>query len=231
MHKQLFYLILLGSILTTSVVLGAVRDKGGDNMALGAYTGGGMSFVAGNGYEQYNDNLGYYDQKPKFSGEGGAYFDYYFRPAVGIETGMGFIGKGIRFVDGDDYNLSRIVYFEVPVLAKLDIFNFRMAAGLAFWFAVSGKTEYKNGPTTTTTDWEEYQWDWVHRVNLGPKVYMGYAIPVGPVFLVPHVTFRMHLINDLNRDEVLKDFSMANEDELKMRFITVNFDLAVEYTF
>ncbi|MBN2342259.1 MAG: PorT family protein [Deltaproteobacteria bacterium] len=230
MKKHIVLTALLAILLSAGAVNAALRDKGGDNMAVGAYLGSGFSFVAGEGYEETSlwDRS---DRTGKYSGEGGLYFNYYFTPIVGLEVGIGFMSNGIRFQGDNVTERVRIIHMELPVLAKFDIHNFRLAAGLAFWFALSGETKLEGGNTTTTTDWEDDEWAYVHRVNFGPKLYAGYAIPVGPLFLVPSLSFRVHLVNDMNRKEIDEDYPLVDEDALDFRFINLHFNFAVEYTF
>jgi hypothetical protein len=44
--------------------------------------------------------------------------------------------------------------------------------------------------------WDGDDWDHFRRFNFGLKLVLGYAIPIGPVSLVPGFCWSMHLINE-----------------------------------
>jgi hypothetical protein len=227
--------ILLFMLGGSTITLAQSTPQNNAKWTVGAYGGGGLSFVSGNGYETMI-SLIEQDHQLKFSAAGGAYADYFFNKTFGLEMGAGVVGNGIRFTDGEaDYAL-RIRYLEFPVLVKARISYFRLAVGLAVWVGVSGESEYYEG-SRDITKWNDDDWQNFHRVNVGPLVMAGMAIPAGPLSVVPSVTFRAHLINDINSDALMDDDEFigmhptVNEDELKMRFFSVHLNCAVEYSF
>ena len=225
----------ISAIVATVVVLGLNTAVGqqrivvtGNRMVVGGYFSSGFSFVAGDGYE---DLSGWPrgDRKAKWAGDGGAYFDFFFTDLIGIEAGLGFRNKGIRFRDGDVGEKSSIVYMEIPVMAKLTFKGFQAALGLAFLVGLSGKTTTWNEDVDVKDRWDGDDWQYFHRVNLGPKLVVGYAIPVGPIYIVPGMSWSMHFINDLNNDEI-EDLPLVPDDpEYRMRAVNLMFRVAVEW--
>lgn len=216
---------------------------------VGAYFGMGMVGLAGTGYvDAYNSLYGMGleedDQKVKFSAGGGAYFDLYLKDFLAVEFGIGFIGKGARAEGQDGSGANRIdweirekiAYMEIPLGAKFNIYNFQATVALGLWIALTGETKSKTeqGSTTATQteEWEDDEWDRVRRFNLGPRITLGYAIELGPIFLVPSVTWMMHLINDLDEDAINDDIpGTANDGEFSARAWNLMFNVGVEYGF
>jgi hypothetical protein len=205
------------------------RSHAADRMVVGGYYNNGFALVAGDGYEEWRF-VDRDDRTPKSSVGGGAYFDYFFTDLIGIEAGMGFLNKGIRFSDGDARLKESIVYMELPILAKFTIKGFQISAGLALFVALSGRTIAKIDDRKDIQRWNGNDWDYIHRVNLGPKIVLGYAIPVGPVSIVPGMSWTIHFINDLNDDKIKEDYPFRNNTDFKMRATNLMFFVAVEWT-
>ncbi len=138
-------------------------------------------------------------QTPRFAGSGGAYFNYYLNDMLALDGGIGFIGKGLRAKDtleGEHHQYRvALIDLEIPLGVKLNIKNFQASLAIALDVTVSGKTKDKNGNTTTTTKISGSDWNDFRRFNIGPKVGLGYAIALGPVFLVPGLSWSMDLID------------------------------------
>jgi hypothetical protein len=176
----------------------AASDDGGafQPFVLGAFISMGAALTVG--------DLGGDTPKPRFAGSGGAYFDYYLNEMFALEGGLGFIGKGYRlaYTDADGFDIKArqtFIDLEIPLGAKLNIKNFQASVAVAIDFVVSGKTrsKFKDGNTTTETTSKLSGNDWndIRRFNIGPKVGLGYAIALGPVFLVPGLSWSMDLID------------------------------------
>ncbi len=224
------YIIMLA--LTICAVSSQAFAQSRTKMAVGGYLGAGASFVAGDGAELINI-IPRENRTGKFSGAFGVYFDYYFIPSVALEVGLGFNSQGIHWKNNDGEFKIRHFYMELPVMVKFNIKHFQIGVGLGLWFALSGKNTFKNynNDTTTKHTWHDNDWDYLHRVNIGPKLQFGYAIPVGPVSLVPSISWSMHLVNDLNRDHYQDDYPNVNVDRYRARYNNLMFNFAVEFGF
>ena len=226
MNRRIFATVFFSMVLLCNATKLQAAEAG--QMVIGGFYHLGFALVAGDGYELWND-LDRGDRTPKFSTGGGGYFDYYFNHFLGIEGGFGIITKGIRYSYGDVRHKVTLPYMELPVMAKFTIKGFQAAVGLALFVALGGRTinvvdEDKNIHSFTGRDW-----DFMRRVNFGPKVALGYAIPVGPVSLVPGMSWTIHFINDLDSDEIADSTFRRNDPDYRMRATNVMFVFAVEW--
>ncbi len=220
------------------------RGYGVNDMVVGGYWSNGLALVAGEGYEELSDSFAVFDERifpvdrgdrtALYSPGGGVYFTYFFTSIVGIEGGLGFLSKGIRFRWDDNKHKQRYVYMEIPVMVKIDIQHFQIAAGLALFINLAAKTttiiEQNNVTETEKIKWEDDHWDHVHRANFGPKIVAGYAIPVGPIYIVPSFSWTIHLLNDLDNDEIARDMNESDTD-FKMRSTNLMFNVGAEWAF
>ena len=55
------------------------------------------------------------------------------------------------------------------------------------------KTESDVLEIETKINWDDMS---IRRVNMGPRIVLGYAIPLGPVSLVPGASWSMHVISE-----------------------------------
>jgi hypothetical protein len=163
-------------------------------MFVGAHGDVGLAHVVG------NDTA---DKKVRLAGGGGAYFDYYLNPMIALEGGIGVVGKGYRYRGpyvGSLYcgtKTVRLIFMEIPLGAKLNIKNFQASVLFSINIALAGKTASdSNACPPSEHDWEEQQWGRYRRFNIGPKIVLGYAIPIGPVSLVPGVYWSMHVLDN-----------------------------------
>jgi hypothetical protein len=155
------------------------------------------------------------DAKPRFAGGGSAYFDYYLMEMLAVEGGVGFVGKGSRgSAGGVDYKTS-LIYMDITLGAKLNIKGFRAGLFVVPTFGLSGKV--KSGSHSTSFEWDNSHY---RRANLGLKVGLGYAIPVGPIAIVPGLDWSIHLINDYN-----------GPGDSAVRAMNLMFNAAVEFGF
>jgi hypothetical protein len=238
MNRARFILVVLWMAAVCGSASAYDGEHGDKNMVVGGYLSTGLAMTAGDGYEQLT-GVSRNDRTAKFAVGGDAYFDYYFTPMFGIEAGLGFHNKGIRFSFEDtdeDLELIRsrlsFVYMEIPVCFKFDIHHFQGTVGFSLFFALSGKqsskfdNDHKEEDKLNGSDWQYY-----HRVNFGPKLEFSYAIPVGPVFIVPGISWSIHLINDFNNDELHRDNRIADDEELRARANILMANIGVEWGF
>jgi hypothetical protein len=226
----LFALVVVGICrLGSAQEVAAPPADGNKPFVVGAYMSFGMSHsIIKSDHLDSNEimdaNTGI-DQKPKprFAGGGGAYFDFYVLPILAVEGGIGFLGKGFRLKDDDVRYWNRVIYMEIPLGAKLNIKNFQAALAIDLFFALSGKTKAKSDNDEASHSWNDDDWDNFKRFNIGPKLTLGYAIPLGPVSLVPGLSWSMDLINNLKGD--------ADADNCRDRNWNLMFNVGGEFGF
>jgi hypothetical protein len=169
-------------------------DGAPKTMVVGAHGDVGMAHVVGNDSD---------DKKVRFAGGGGAYIDFYLNPMLALEVGIGVVGKGYSYRGpyvGSVYcgtTTVRLIYMEIPLGAKLNIKNFQASLLFAPNFALWGKTTSdSNACPPSEHVWGDQQWGRYRRFNFGPKIVLGYAIPIGPVSLVPGFYWSMNLLDN-----------------------------------
>ena len=208
MKATLLQLAPLLVLLGASGRAHALEKNLNEETAVGGYLAMGTATVLGDGYADLPTHNIDQPKSLSYSAGGGFYIDHYLNEWFGIEAGIGFIGKGVRYkgsVLGEDWRMRlRLVCMEIPVALKFNIDRrFQITAGIALWVTVSGKETGKTGSVTienkfdTDADWAPYR-----RANVGPKISFAYAIPVGPVNIVPGLTWMMHLVNDIDSNDV-----------------------------
>jgi hypothetical protein len=156
-----------------------------------------------------------------FSGGGWLYVDYYIIPMLAVEGGLGFVAKGTHFKEeqgNDDSLFYKFAYMQFPLGLKLNLINIRVTALMLLDIALTGKSKIKSGGTTVTEKWGDSEWDDIRRFNLGLQLGVGYAIPVGPVAIVPGANWSMQFI-DLYKNDIPEAFRLMN----------VFFNVSVEY--
>lgn len=204
-------------------------------LALGAQIGLGMQWsarnsdmkdnmqgvmVAGSGVEDITNSAG-------FSGGGWLFADYYLSNMLALEAGLGFVSKGTHWkTTASVLNFSqdidiwyKLAYMEIPLGVKLDISRFRVTALLLLNIALSGKTKAESGGDEQESEWEDEAWDDWRRFNIGMRLGVGYAIPVGPIVIVPGVDWSTHFINELD----------IEDSDAGLRLMNFFFNVGVEY--
>lgn len=225
MNKRIFATALLSIVLLCHANNAQGAEAG--QMVIGGYYHLGFALVAGNGYELWTSQ-DRDDRTAKFSTGGGAYFDYYFNHFLGIEGGFGIITKGIRYHGADKHKVT-LPYMELPVMAKFTIKGFQAAVGLALFVALGGRTTNIYEENKTIHSFTDQDWDYMHRVNFGPKIALGYAIPVGPISIVPGLSWTIHFVNDLDSDEIEDSTFRRDDPNYSMRATNLMFVVAVEW--
>ena len=209
-------------------------------MYVGGFFSMGFATMIAHGYEgfSFTGNEPYRDDKKiSFAFGGGGYFIYYFTDMVGIQTGLGFLSTGVRYKwsEGGDTLKERIrlAYMEIPVLARLNIQGFQLGLGIALWVALSAKTTEETPDEKFTSKWvKSDEWEAYHRVNMGPWFNFGYAIEVGPVEIVPSLTWMIHLINDINNNATdISNTNFDGESGYRMRAMNIMINCGVQYGF
>jgi len=163
--------------------------------------------------------------KFRFAGGGGAYFNYYLSPIVALDMGLGFIGKGVRYKfteGGEDTDLRiKLTYLRIPLGIKLNFSGIQAAIQWELAFALAGKLKTESNVLEIETKIKGDDWDDMNlrRVNMGPRVVLGYAIPLGPVSLVPGASWCMHVISEYK------------EGDDAVRAMNIMFNVAGEFGF
>jgi hypothetical protein len=200
----------------------AADVSGGDKtMAVGAFVNMGMANMIGD----------IDDAKMRFAGGFGAYFDFYITPMLAIEAGLGVEGKGERF-DSDDWEgRDKITYLEIPLGVKLNISNFQASLLFVLNLAMAGKTKSEGDveglDISAEVKWNDDMWDHYRRFNIGPKIVLGYAIPVGPISIVPGISWSLHLLNEWKG---LDDDDFDENDDDSIRAMNIMFRVGVEFS-
>jgi hypothetical protein len=196
--------------------------RGTRPFAVGAYTSFGMSRSVGtNGAAPGIDDWEGGEIEPRFVAGGGAYFDWYLSRMFALDWGVGFVGKGYRY-EAYDHEL-RLTYLELPVGVKLDLKGVRLGVALALEVALTAEEqEATDGDEDDISGWGQKDWDEFRRVNFGPVVTLGYAIPAGSLAFVPGVAWSMDILDDLETD-AYGDGSWRN--------MNVMFGLGIEFGF
>jgi hypothetical protein len=239
MKRAIFIPTLLALLCFSAAATALEGPHGEKNMVVGAYLSSGFAMVAGKGYENLSNDvflgaaLDRTDRTAKYGIGGTVYFDFYFTSAFAVDAGIGFTAGGIRFKDADYTVKEAITYMEIPVCFKVDYKHFQGAAGLVLSVALSGRTTAKDQDTEVKRKWNNTErWQYYHRANLGPRLAFSYAIPVGPVYLVPGISWTMHLINDLDNDEIHNDNpQLSDSTRYNMRANSLMLNVGVEWGF
>jgi len=181
-----------------AAMVGSGADPGFKKFVVGANMSMGMATFVGD----------VDDAKLRFAGGGAAYFDFYLMPILALEAGIGFVGTGYRAEDefmGQEFKMrTKFFNMEIPLGVKLNIKGFQASVAVALHFVLAGKTKTEAGDDEDEHKWSGDDWDHFHRANLAPKITLGYAIPVGPVAIVPSVSWFLNLVNegkDLQNDD------------------------------
>jgi len=125
---------------------------------------------------------------------------------------------------------EQVNYMEIPLALRLKISYFQAAIGIAMNIALSGKTKTEIDDDTDWDGWDDDDWDYIHRFNIAPWIFLGANIPVGPISIVPGISWSMHLINDLDRDEINDDTGI-DEDDLGAHAMNIMFHVGAEFGF
>jgi hypothetical protein len=191
-------------------------------LVVGAQVGLGFEWAARN--SDLRDAMDGADTKNSigFSGGGWLYANYYFSGMLAVQGGLGFVAKGLHFKteqNGEELHVwSKFSYMEFPLGVKINVVNIRITALMLLDIALTGKTKLKMDDVTTEEKWEDADWDNFRRFNLGLRLGVGYAIPVGPIVLVPAMNWSTQFI-DLYKDDIPE----------QMRFMNFFFNVSVEY--
>ena len=208
--RTLVVLILMTMVLSFTV---SAQEKGKDkHHMLGGYFSLGMATTI---YKLPDgvDN----EHKPRFAGGGGLTYDYYFNKMIGFSTGIGILGKGERYAEGGDKIWYKFTVMEIPVGLMFNFSGFRLGVALAFNFTIAGKMKYDIDGNEGSIKLSDDDWDDIRRVNIAPKVLLGYSIPVGPIGILPSVSWTMDIIN------------INKKDDYTVRFLNLMFNLGIEY--
>lgn len=234
MRGPLVVLILSSFLLLSAQGTAQAQHQDG-TLALGAQIGLGMQWSARNsdlkdsmeGYMALGTGVDDITNSAGFSGGGWLFADYYLSNMLALEAGLGFVSKGAHWktsasVLGFSEDLDvwyKFAYMEIPLGVKLAIRNFRVTALLLLNIALSGKTKFESDGDDQEDDWDDDQWDDWRRFNIGMRLGAGYAIPVGPIVIVPGVDWSTHFINELDIDD----------SDAGLRLMNFFFNVGVEF--
>jgi len=169
-------------------------------------------------------------RRPRFAGNGGVYLGLHLSKVFAFEVGLGLIGKGDGAqIVGERYQIEVL---ELPIGVKWDIYGFQIGLAVALDVAVAGLSRVcEDSHHCDKIKWsdETYQyWDDYERFNFGPRVALGYAIPVGRAAIVPSVAWSMDILDNTRNAEDECVFGYCNGE---CRNINVMVNLGVEYGF
>jgi hypothetical protein len=212
-HKGDF---VLGAQLGLGLEWGARNKALRDDMDRGfSFGGGAVGFSGG------KNSAG-------FSAGGWVYADYYLLDLLALEGGLGFVGKGGHFkyeidalvttVQGDHW--IKMAYMEIPLGVKLNIHNFRISTLILLNIALTGKFKSDVDGNTDEDKFDDDYWDFWRRFNLGLRLQAGYAIPIGPIVLIPGIDWSTHFVDEIKDDDV---------EDYQVRWMNFFFNVAVEF--
>jgi hypothetical protein len=236
--KALLSIGVLCSFLLASANANAEEAAQKGDFVIGAQLGMGFEWGARN--PELKDDmddagsifgltLGEVTSSAGFSAGGWFLADYYVLDLLALEAGFGFLEKGAHYkseihtvvgtINGDLW--LKMAYMEIPLGVKFNIHNFRISSLLLLNIALSGRTKVKNDDNTSEHHFNDDDWDDWQRFNLGLRFGVGYAIPVGPIVIVPGIDWSFHFIDEIKNDDVF-------EDE-EVRWMNFFFNVAVEF--
>ena len=98
-------------------------------------------------------------------------------------------------------------------------------------FALAGKSksegEIEGLDMSAEVKWNDDMWDSYRRFNIGPKIVLGYAIPVGPISIVPGISWSLHLLNEYKD---LDDDDFEENDDDSIRAMNIMFRVGAEFS-
>jgi hypothetical protein len=156
----------------------------------------------------------------RFAGGGEFRYSHYFSETVALSFGVGLLGKGYRdegTAMGYDYKgWSKHLALEIPFGVLMNFSGFHLGIDLVTTYLLVWKLKVEaNGESDEQTidDWEG-----IRRVNLCPRLSLGYGIPAGAVAIVPGVMWEIDLLN------------VSDQSELTYRHMNVMFTLGVDFS-
>ena len=175
---------------------------------IGALLGGGLGLHAGNYLES---------TKPRFTMGFTLTFDHFLSETFAFSTGLGLVGKGTRYTEMPDNTeqKDKILYMEIPIGFKLMISDVVIGAGFSLDLALVGNTVDKDADKTSK--WGDSKWNNYGRANFSGKIFAGYQLEVGPLYLIPGVDWSIQMLNNVKKGN------------LKSRNMNVLFCVAVQY--
>ncbi|MBN2804267.1 MAG: hypothetical protein JXR91_14320 [Deltaproteobacteria bacterium] len=218
LKKRIFSYVVVMIVMLTSFAANAQIeaeaapvDAGGSKIALGGYMALGLATGTGTDSDQVDG---------RFAGGGAAYVDIYFSRLIALDVGLGLLGRGIKISEDDDYIKTYLLNMEIPVGVKFNISGLQIGAGISAFIALKGKTKSDFMGVEATADWDDNSWDVNRRFNLATKLFVGYAIPVGPIAIVPGLEWTFDLLNNLKGDNI---------GDNKWRYTNIMFRVGVEF--
>ena len=192
------------------------------NMAVGGHLMLGGAGIA----ENYGDSGGFmggseYEFRARLAAGLGGFFHYSLTDMIVLTGGLDIIGKGGKASeDGITLKIyTRHMDFPLGVFATIQ--GIQIGGALVPSITLAGKMKSEEDGITTEQDFTDEMWDNIQRFNLGLRIFGGYAIPVGPVAIVPGLMYQMDLLNATKGD--------WKDADARMRSINLMLTVGVEY--
>ena len=174
------------------------------------------------------------DYKARFAGGIGFFVNLYLSKRFAFNTGIDFIGKGVkndqnvyygstgeRMTISGKYSLK---YLEFPLGILFDINNLHLGINFIPNIALSGKAEIESAGETSSVNWGDSEWKNHRRFNISLRFMAGYAIPVGPISIVPALLWEFELLNSSIGDSY-NTFDMSTRQFNLMLSLGVTYSL------
>ena len=180
-----------------------------------------------------DDGINTVSPKPRFTGGGEFAFNLYLSPVVAINLGMVLISKGYRadeILEEDGFRVEveeRMTFLtmELPMGVLLNLSGFRIGIDMVVSYLLHGRAKGKLDGDSYESDIDN--WDQLRRLNIGPRVSLGYAIPAGPVAVVPGAFWEMDFLNVYDLDQELIDLLGG---DMSYRHMSIMASLGLEFS-
>jgi hypothetical protein len=163
------------------------------------------------------------DLGPRWTGGGGLEYAGFINEYFGLGASVGFVGRGCAYAQQDVELRRQVTYLTMPIGVRLRFSGIQLGIALGFDFALAGRSyerfSRQGQLVSSTIKWGSEEWQFHRRFNFGPVLSIGYAIPVGPVAIVPRVTWSMHV-----RREAWEDAGGSDR-----RYMNVMFNIGMAY--
>ena len=224
MKKKLFVLIAMFAMIFSLAAHAQDADAPAAAGAKGSVLSGVVMIGGAGTLEDWGDAdalMGDTEVKARLAGGFGVGFAQYMSDSLALKVGLEFVGKGGK-VEMDGMTSKTLMrHLEIPIGVLLDISNFQLGFALVPSIALTAKEKVDADGVESETDWEDEDWDMFRRFNLNPRITAGFAIPIGPVAIVPGLMWEMELLNDA-KDE------MADAN-VKIRYMNLMGTVGVQF--
>ena len=191
----IFITCMIAGLFASAQEPSPIADTGGNTSV---HVLGGHILLGGAGIIEDSDSE---EMRARFAGGFGFNYKFYLKSNMALAAGLDFVGKGGRNKEGDVTQKTYLRCMEFPLGVVFEpIPNLQIGGALVISIALTGKEKEKEGDDSQVHDFNDDDWDNIRRFNLGPRLSAGYAIPVGPVKIVPGLMWELDLINAYKGD-------------------------------